>query len=266
MREKPPYLFDPGDEHFRVTADADGAVIDMTVRGTWQPALHSAASRTLRMCLAESPAGIVVDLTAIEDPAAASVPTWLGAARATAAATPAAGLALCLPPGASLAAHLDRAGAPAIHATAAEARAALAEHRAHEVIRMSLPPASLSPSRARDLVGRVCQDWKLPALLHPARAVISELVTNAVEHARTQIDVAVSRRGAALHLAVRDRDPMLPRILDLPPVRTGHPLDERGRGLRVVHADSTAWGAMPTAGGKVVWATVRDRAGRPRPW
>ncbi|MEV4639370.1 hypothetical protein AB0J80_18660 [Actinoplanes sp. NPDC049548] len=44
------------------------------------------------------------------------------------------------------------------------------------------------------------------------------------------------------------------------------PLDERGCGLRVVHTDSTAWGAMPIAGGKVVWATVRDRAGRPRPW
>ncbi|MEV8509363.1 ATP-binding protein [Actinoplanes sp. NPDC051475] len=266
MHEQPPYLFDPGDENFRVTADADGAVIDVAVRGTWKASLHGAASRTLRMCLAESPAGIVVDLTAVEDPQAISVPTWLGAARATAAATPAAGLALCLPPGASLAAQLGRAGTLPIHATAAEARAAMAEHRAQDVVRMSLPPSPMSPSRARDLVGSVCQEWELPTLLHPARAVMSELVTNAVEHARTQIDIAVSRRGAALHLAVRDRDQMLPRVLDLPPVRNGHPLDERGRGLRVVHADSTAWGALPTAGGKMVWATVRDRAGRPRQW
>ncbi|PRY21056.1 ATP-binding protein [Pseudosporangium ferrugineum] len=266
MQERSPYLFDGGDEHLRVTADADGAVIDLAVRGTWQPALHTAVGRTLRRCLAESPAGIVVDLSAVDDPGAASVPTWLGAALTTASAEPAASIALCLPPDASLAAPLGSAGTLPVHATAAEARAALTARRTHEVIRLSLPPSPISPSRARDLIGAVCQKWRLPHLLHPARAVISELVTNAVEHARTRLDIAVSLRGAALHLAVRDRDPMLPRMLDMAPVRDGHPLDERGRGLRVVHADSTAWGALPTTGGKVVWATVRDRAGRARRW
>jgi hypothetical protein len=36
-------------------------------------------------------------------------------------------------------------------------------------------------------------------------------------------------------------------------------LSERGRGLRLVHFGAAAWGAMPTRGGKVVWATVCPR-------
>ena len=31
----------------------------------------------------------------------------------------------------------------------------------------------------------------------------------------------------------------------------------RGRGLHLIDVYAAAWGSMPTAGGKVVWATVR---------
>ncbi|MEV6598312.1 ATP-binding protein [Actinoplanes sp. NPDC051346] len=266
MQEQPPYLFDPGDEHISVIADPDGAVIDVAVRGVWAASLNPVVSRTLRKCLAGNPAGIVFDLSGIEDPEPASVPTWLGAVRATAVAEPAARFAVCLPPGSP---RLGREGGDdlPIHTTLAEAHAALAQQQSPgEFVRLSLPPAASSPGVARDLIGGACQDWDMSTLLLPARAVMSELVTNAVEHAGTRIDVAVSRRGTTLHIAVRDRDPRLPRVLDLAPVRAGLPLDERGRGLRVVHADSTAWGALPTADGKLVWATVRDRAGQPRRW
>ncbi|MFI5492972.1 ATP-binding protein [Actinoplanes sp. NPDC051859] len=263
MQEQPPYLFDPGDEHFSVTSDPDGAVIDVAIRGTWAAALHPAVSRTLRKCLAAHPAGIVVDLSRVEDPGPVGAPTWLGAVRATAVAVPAARIAVCLPPGSPP----SRAGDLPVHPTLAAAHAALTGDCAPgDIVRQSLPPAPSSPGAARDLIGAACQDWNMSALLLPARAVVSELVTNAVEHAGTAIDVAVSRRGTSLHIAVRDRSPELPRILALAPVQAGLPLDERGRGLRVVHADSTAWGALPTTGGKLVWATVRDRAGQPRRW
>jgi anti-sigma regulatory factor (Ser/Thr protein kinase) len=274
MEENPPYLFLPAFDGIRapvaVTADVDGAVIDITVRGAWHPRLGATVALEIGRCLAESPTTIVVDVTGVTDPAADSVPVWLSATQAAAAADPPARLALCLPAESALATRLDRIGAQrylSLFGSPAAARAALTGSRPlADVVRRRLPPSPCSPSVARNLVGGACEAWNLGAVLHPGRAVLSELVANAVEHARTEIEVSISRRGSALHLAVRDRNPSLPRIIRLRPVEPGRPLDERGHGLRVVHSESVAWGAIPSVVGKVVWATVRDRAGRRRRW
>jgi hypothetical protein len=274
MEENPPYLFLPALDGARaqvsVTADVDGAVIDIAVRGDWHPQLGSTVALEIGRCLAESPAAILIDVAGVTDPAADSVPVWLSAIQATAAADPPARLALCLPAESPLAHRLGQIGAQRylpVFASVAEARESLTgSSPLTDVVRMRLPPSPVSPGVARNLVGGACHAWNLAPLLHPGRAVLSELVANAVEHARTEMEVSISRRGTALHLAVRDRDPTLPRIIDPCPVEPGLPLNERGHGLRVVHADSVAWGAIPTAGGKMVWATVRDRAGHRRRW
>jgi anti-sigma regulatory factor (Ser/Thr protein kinase) len=274
MEEKPPYLFPPpragAGAQVAVTADVDGAVIDIAVRGEWDARLSGAVSLAIGRCLAESPAAVLVDVAGVMDPAAHSVPAWLSATQAAAAADPPARLALCLPAGSPLASRLDQIGARrylSVFDSAEEARDSLAGSRPlNDVVRLRLPPSPVSAGVARNLVGGACQAWNLHSLLHPGRAVLSELVANAVEHARTEMEVSISRRGTALHLAVRDRNPTLPRIIEPRPITPGLPLDERGHGLRVVQADSVAWGAIPTVGGKMVWATVRDRAGRPRTW
>ncbi|MEV4706468.1 ATP-binding protein [Actinoplanes sp. NPDC049316] len=267
MGEEPPYLIEPGESPLSVTADRDGSLVDVTVTGHWTASLQAAVARTLRKCLAERPAGIVIDLHGLVDRAGASVPTWVSAAGTAVEASPAVLLALCLPPDSALASALRTTGQVPVLDTPEEARAILTEKAPPaEVIRLSLSPSPMAPCTARNLVGDACDEWDLHTLLHPGRAVMSELVANAVEHARTDMDISVSRRGTALHLVVRDHTRQLPRILDLAPVEPGLPLDERGRGLRVVHADSTAWGSIPVTDGKMVWATVRDRAGRPRRW
>jgi len=274
MEENPPYLFLPPPDGVRpqvaVTADVDGAVIDIAARGAWDPRLGATVALEIGRCLAASPAAIVIDVAGVLDPAADSMPVWLSATQAAAAADPPARLALCLPAGSALAIRLSRIGAQRylpVFGSPTAARESLAGSRPlSDVVRLRLPPSPTSPSAARNLVGGACQAWNLGALLHPGRAVLSELVANAVEHARTEMEVSISRRGSALHLAVQDRNPTLPRIIALHPVVPGRPLDERGHGLRVVHADSVAWGAIPSIGGKLVWATVRDRAGRRRRW
>ena len=104
-----------------------------------------------------------------------------------------------------------------------------------------------------------CAAWRLPAVLYPARLVMSELAANGVEHSGGPIGVVVARRGPALHLVVADRDPRLPHVIELaeaPPTRLW---ETRGQGLRTVRAAAAAWGALPTAEGKLVWATVRPR-------
>jgi anti-sigma regulatory factor (Ser/Thr protein kinase) len=126
----------------------------------------------------------------------------------------------------------------------------------HRPLIVHLPAEPESPSIARNLVGEACCLWDRAHLLHPARLVVSELVTNAVDHARSEITVVVSRHGDGLHLAVADAVPDLPVVLPLAPPRPDRPLDERGRGLRTVRATATEWGAAATPTGKVVWATL----------
>jgi anti-sigma regulatory factor (Ser/Thr protein kinase) len=274
MEENPPYLFLPPLDGSRaqvaITADVDGTVIGLAVRGDWHPHLGATVALEIGRCLAERPAAITIDVTEVTDPAAASMPVWLSATQAAAMADPPARLALCLPASSALATRLGQAGVQRylpVFGSPAEARESLTGDRPPtDMVRLRLPPSPVSSSVARNLVGGACQAWNLGAALHPGRAVLSELVANAVEHARTEMEVSISRRGAALHLAVRDHDPRLPRIIEPRPVEPSLPLNERGHGLRVVHADSVAWGAIPTIGGKLVWATVRDRAGQPRRW
>jgi anti-sigma regulatory factor (Ser/Thr protein kinase) len=263
MGVSPPYLIGPdAGQHVSVESDVEAAVAMLTVRGRWGRALWQAASCGLRKCFAEHPAGLIVDLTALQDEAAESAPTWVTAQRAAGRMAPPVQMAMCVPAELTLADRLQRLGARRflpVYATVRQARVAL-EGRLPLADRrvLTLDPDADAPALARDMIGEACRSWHLPRLLYPGRLVMSELVTNAVEHAASSITVVVSRRGTGLHISVSDHNPALPRLLDLTPPRRGEPLDERGRGLRTVHATATAWGTMPTATGKIVWATVRD--------
>lgn len=87
--------------------------------------------------------------------------------------------------------------------------------------------------------------------------LVSELVTNAHQHAGgpAVVDVVVDDRS--LRVAVADDDPTLPTQRD------AAPYDERGRGLMLVDALASRWGATRADGGKSVWFEL-DRA-RPLP-
>jgi anti-sigma regulatory factor (Ser/Thr protein kinase) len=253
---------DPG--QITVERDIDADIMTLSVRGAWDPRLWSAASAGLRKCFAEHPTGLIVDLTALRDDGAVSVPTWMTAQRVAAQMTPPVQMAMCVPPALRVADRLQRLGARKylpVYATVRQARVALASRMPlTDRLQLALPAEPDSPALARDLVGDACLAWQMPHLLHPCRLVMSELVTNAIEHAGAQIAVTVTRRGAGLHLAVADTSPARPVLLDLTPPRPGEPLNERGRGLRTVDSVATIWGCEPTATGKIVWATVRGPA------
>lgn len=86
-----------------------------------------------------------------------------------------------------------------------------------------------------------------------------------VPPATPRMVVTVGRRATGLRLSVRDGAARLPYLRAAPAAIAGRAA-QRGSGLRVVDAAATAWGAMPTHDGKLVWATLRDnhRAGSPR--
>lgn len=121
---------------------------------------------------------------------------------------------------------------------------------------LHLPPLPTSPAVARSLVQYACGSWRLDRVADRARLIISELVTNAVVHAGTELDVTVVLRRGFLFLQVRDRSVDLPRT---PGPEIVSPRAEHGRGLRLIDSLATSWGSSAAPHGKTVWATVRVR-------
>jgi anti-sigma regulatory factor (Ser/Thr protein kinase)/anti-anti-sigma regulatory factor len=119
-----------------------------------------------------------------------------------------------------------------------------------------LAPIPTAAAAARAFVREVLGYWQLalPDNTLVARAVLvaGELVTNAVVHARTELRLRVELRGDLLHLAVRDGNPRLLRLVTVPDLEA-----EGGRGLWLVEQLARAWGVnRHPDGGKVVWCTL----------
>jgi len=250
------------DSQLSVTGDDDGSVLLMAVRGDLDRTLLLRARTRVHTSLADYPAGLIVDLTELDDPAGASAPLWLTARQTGEAMQPPVRLMLCLGPDTVLAARLHRLGARwflPIFASVAQARAVLAGTPVlTDRSQLRLPPTPASASMARMLVADACPAWALPHLLFAGQLVASELVTNAVAHARTELLVTVARRGRGLYLAVRDGSPDRPPLV-APTSAGAECTDEHGRGLWIVQQVASAWGAVPThdAAGKVVWASIQ---------
>jgi anti-anti-sigma regulatory factor len=135
---------------------------------------------------------------------------------------------------------------------------------------LTLAPSPTAPAAARRFVRDLCACWDLLVVNDPddplerawlaeqtdqAVLVASELVTNAVVHAHSQLRLLVELRGQQLHLAVQDANPHLLHLATPPDT-----LAEGGRGLPLVEALASSWEVQhPPEGGKAV-ACVLDLA------
>ncbi|MFG2599600.1 ATP-binding protein [Streptomyces sp. NPDC048462] len=118
-----------------------------------------------------------------------------------------------------------------------------------------MPREPRSAARARRLVRLALDVWGLDDLADDGALIVSELVSNAVQHARRQsIRVGVDRRGAArVCVGVVD-------FSRVPPTHRA-PMGEHGRGLLLVATLAGSWGTEPLPWGKRVWAELH-REGR----
>ncbi|MFE1023305.1 SpoIIE family protein phosphatase [Streptomyces sp. NPDC058818] len=150
---------------------------------------------------------------------------------------------------------------------ASGAPAHTAEPYAQECARahVTLLGSSLAPGAAREMVRAALADWAelgLPGteqltehLAADALVVVSELVTNAVVHAGTDVEVGchLEETGTLVVEATDHHPSRAPRNGDH---ETPHEIPEYGRGLRLVAALSEAWGITYRPGTKTVWARL----------
>ncbi|WTX00550.1 ATP-binding protein [Streptomycetaceae bacterium NBC_01309] len=121
--------------------------------------------------------------------------------------------------------------------------------------------------RARQLAWAACIDWRLPELSADVQLCVSELVANAVDHARPPHAesacgpwlVTLRLRFSPLRyvqIEVDDGDPKPPRTPEgsTQSMPDDNDLKSRGRGLILVanFADGLDWYARSTLGGKTV--------------
>jgi anti-sigma regulatory factor (Ser/Thr protein kinase) len=91
--------------------------------------------------------------------------------------------------------------------------------------------------------------------------MVSELATNAVQHAETEFEVAIwvtpDAEGRAVLVRVTDSSPGFPVLQE--PVAD----EPRGRGLRIVESLAAGWGVESQQGcpGKTVWFSARLGSG-----
>ncbi|MFC5219879.1 ATP-binding SpoIIE family protein phosphatase [Streptomyces coerulescens] len=105
-------------------------------------------------------------------------------------------------------------------------------------------------SRARQFLHDCMSEWGLSELSDEAVLLASEVVTNALVHGDSDVDVRLRRYPSHVRVEVRDSTPQ-------PAVPVTIPRDEDraegGRGLLIVEALAKAWGNSPSGRGKTVW-------------
>ena len=123
---------------------------------------------------------------------------------------------------------------------------------------LTLPPQVESVPAARHFLKLQLREWGLQAASDTVEIAASELLTNAVVHARTSFDVTIILDDN-LTVSVRDTGGCFPREL-----RTGTeelelpPWDrEGGRGLALVAAITDGWGLTANDSSTTVWFHVR---------
>ncbi len=113
-----------------------------------------------------------------------------------------------------------------------------------------LAPDAPSARQARRFVDETLRRWECDDVLDTVELLVSELVTNAVLHARSDVDVSVQLLADRIRIEVADQSPKGIRRRALTPDGSS------GRGIAMVESLALAWGVTTHRGGKAVWFEV----------
>jgi anti-sigma regulatory factor (Ser/Thr protein kinase) len=112
------------------------------------------------------------------------------------------------------------------------------------------PPAARSVPEARRAVSATLFEWGMDGLVDTVVLLASEIVTNAVLHARTDLTVSVSTEGSGVRVTVLDGSPVPPAL------RHHSATSTTGRGIQLLDMLADSWQAELSPQGKAVWFTV----------
>lgn len=116
---------------------------------------------------------------------------------------------------------------------------------------LELPPSTDSVPVARQFARRAAGDSS--ADVETLLLLVSEVVTNAVLHARSHIRMDVLPMPDVVRVEVHDASPIEPRVHHF------HLTSGTGRGLRMLEQLARRWGVdAEPGGGKVVWFEVGE--------
>ncbi|MCW2904443.1 MAG: Serine phosphatase RsbU regulator of sigma subunit-like protein [Streptosporangiaceae bacterium] len=118
-----------------------------------------------------------------------------------------------------------------------------------QIATTTLPTSPSSVHRARALVRATLSGWGLSGILDTAELLVSELVTNAVQHGRGPVEVRLLRSTTFI-IEVGDSS------LAPPLLRTPDSLAETGRGLQLIKSLAQRWGIRRGPDGKIVWCDI----------
>ena len=119
----------------------------------------------------------------------------------------------------------------------------------------TFPPDPQSVRRVRQMIRREVP-WADTSAIE---LVASELVTNVIRHANTDLVVSLEIVEEKVRIEVADGSAIMPAARELSMGIDG----TGGAGLRLVEAISEAWGADQRPDGKVVWAEIAIRQKNP---
>jgi anti-sigma regulatory factor (Ser/Thr protein kinase) len=114
---------------------------------------------------------------------------------------------------------------------------------------VTVPPVPRAVTAAREWSCQTIKRWRLGEAAETVEHIVSELVTNSIEHAQcVSVTVLLMYATGMLRLEVRDQD-----ADNVPELKSPGPGDVDGRGLVIVQALSDRWGVRVTSAGKTVW-------------
>lgn len=114
-------------------------------------------------------------------------------------------------------------------------------------VHADFPAEPASAGHARRFVDRTLRAWDCIALVDIAMLLVSELVSNAILHAGTSIEVALTLREGRVRAEVRDGSARAPSR------KRYSKLSTTGRGLLLVEELADDWGVDTSGLGKAVW-------------
>lgn len=123
------------------------------------------------------------------------------------------------------------------------------------VVAQSFRRGPRAAAQARRLSTQCLERWELPELSRTAALLTSELVTNALVHARSPVRVVVAVAGGTVEVGVTDWNSHRPRLKRQQ--ARWEPSRGQGRGLLLVEELSDEWGSVDVTAGKQVWFSLQ---------